>query len=89
MGDLDIPIVEGQTLNLKESIILSIFQYAWAFQNQIANYAELVERKYLYKAHPQISKFWPQLESTLAVSERAFKKKIIEAPTVIFSPTEK
>ena len=88
MGEIELPVIEGQLLNLKECILLSIFQYAHVFKEKNAKYSELVLLKYINKVHPQIAKYCPELENSLNISETAFRETIVEQPKVLMSQTE-
>ena len=89
MGNTELPIIEDQILNLKELIILSIFQYSHIYKNEIADYSELIELKYIWKSFPEITKYCQELILRLSNSEKDFKDKTNKFDSkVIYDRTE-
>ena len=78
MGDIDFPILESDKLTLKESILLSIFQYAHTFGKTNENYRQLLVTKFINKKFPAIPKVCTELTTIQENSEKAFKENIKE-----------
>lgn len=78
MGEIDFPVIEGETLTLKESILLAIFQYAHAYAKDTEDYRQLVVTKFINLKHPQIAKVCTELTTIQETSEKAFKERSTE-----------
>ena len=75
MGEVDFPIVESDTLTLKESILLIIFQYAYIFVHENEEYREFLLTYFLNKKYPEIATEWPELAQICERSKLWLKGK--------------
>ena len=75
LGEVDFPIVESDTLTLKESILLIIFQYAYIFVHENEDYREFLLTYFLNKKYPEIVTEWPELVQICERSKQWLKGK--------------